>query len=319
MRRPKLILKTAILSLALGSLALSSTLLAQEPNPPAAKPVGPTVQLSLIVTDSKDKSLDTVSKDALRVMEDKVEQTVLSVEPDVRPIDLGIAIDASGSVRRFIEPIIAGARLIIVNREPKDEIFIERFISSDKIERLQDFTSDPRVLTSALDSIYVEHGQSAIIDAVYIGAQYTAGHNRDSDRRKALVVFTDGEDRNSYYNIEKLLTLLHKERVQIFIVGLILDLQDQPTSTARAGNRERAIKLLTTLAEETGGRVFFPRDTSELGQSIAQIVHDLDGQFRITYQSSNNTKKDFRKVDVKLFSPPSENRKAIVPRGYALP
>ena len=314
MRPPKLIIKTAILSLALASL-----LLAQEPNPPAAKPAGPTVRLSLIVTDSKDKSLNAISKDDLRVVEDKVEQTVLSVDADVRPVDLGIAIDASGSVRRYLEPVIQGARLIIVNREPKDEIFLERFISSDKIETVQDFTSDQKLLTDALDSIYVEHGQSAVIDAVYTGVEYIAGHNRNSDRRKALVIFTDGEDRNSYYNVEKLLTLLHKERVQIFVVGLILDLQDKPTSTARAGNRERAIKLLTTLAEETGGRVFFPRDDSELGQSIAQIVHDLDGQFRITYQSTNDVKKDFRKVEVKLISTGGENRKLIVPRGYASP
>lgn len=313
MRRPELIIKAAILT-----LVLSSTLLAQEPSP-AAKPPGPTVRLSLIVTDSKDKSLDAISKDDLRILEDKVEQTVLSVEADVRPVDLGIAIDASGSFRRYLSLVVEGAKLMIVNREPKDEIFLERFISTDKIERLQDFTSDQKVLTNAVDSIYVEHGQSAVIDAVYIGAEYIAGHNRNLDRRKALVIFTDGEDRNSYYNVEKLLTLLHKERVQIFVVGLILDLQDQPTSNTRAGNRERAIKLLTTLAEETGGRVFFPRDDAELGHSIAQIVHDLDGQFRITYQSSNNVKKNFRKVDVKLISPAGENRKAIVPRGYASP
>ena len=314
MRRPNLFIKAAILV-----LALTSTLLAQEPTPPAAKPAGPTVRLSLIVTDSKDKSLDAISKDDLRVLEDQVEQTVLSVEADVRPVDLGISIDASGSVVRYLEPVIKGAKLMIVNRNPEDEIFLERFISSDKIERVQDFTSDQKVLTDAVESIYVEGGQSAVIDAVYMGAEYIAGHNRNSDRRKALVVFTDGEDRNSYYNIEKLLTLLHKERVQIFVVGLILDLQDKPTSTARAGNRARAIKLLTTLAEETGGRVFFPRDNAELGQSIAQIVHDLDGQFRITYQSTNDVKKDYRKVEVKLISTSGENRKAIVPRGYAAP
>src|SRR5215208_7671804 len=141
MRRLNMIMKTTILVLALTSLALSATPLAQDPSPPAPKPAGPTVQLSLIVTDSKDKSLDTVSKDDIRVLEDKVEQTVLSVEPDARPVDLGIAIDTSGSVRRFIKPIIEGAKLIVINRQPMDEIFLERFISTDKIEKLQDFTS----------------------------------------------------------------------------------------------------------------------------------------------------------------------------------
>jgi Ca-activated chloride channel family protein len=316
MRRLSSIIKTAISALALVSLALSSTLFAQEPNPPAAKPAGPTVKLSLIVTDSKDKSLNVISKDDVRVVEEKVEQTVLSVEPDARPVDLGIAIDASGSVRRFINPIIEAARLIVVNRQPKDEIFLERFISTDKIQKLQDFSSDEKVLTKALDSMFVEGGQSAVIDAVYTAAHYVAEHNRNSDRRKALVVFTDGEDRNSYYNIEKLLKLLHKEKVQVFVVGLILDLDNRQTAIVRAGNRDKAIKLSSTLAEETGGRVFFPRDNSELDDSVAQIVHDLRGQFQITYQSSNADKKDFRKVDVNLSSGNGEKRKAIVPRGY---
>lgn len=119
MKQPNLIIKAAILV-----LALSSMLLAQELTPPAAKPAGPTVRLSLIVTDSNDKSLDAISKDDLRVMEDKVEQTVLSVEADVRPVDLGIAIDCSGSVLRYLEPVINGAKLMVVNRNPKDEIFL---------------------------------------------------------------------------------------------------------------------------------------------------------------------------------------------------
>jgi len=312
-----MIIKTAILALAFTSLALSATTLAQDPNPPAAKSAGPTVQVSLIVTDGKDKSLNTISKDDVRLVEDKVAQTVLSVEPDARPVDLGIAIDASGSLRRFINPILEAGRLIVVNRQPKDEIFLERFISTDKIEKFQDFSSDEKVLLKALDSMYVEAGQSAIIDAIYTAVHYVAEHNRNSDRRKALVVFTDGEDRNSYYNIEKLLKLLHKEKVQVFVVGFILDLDNTQTAIVRAGIRDRAIKLLNTVAGETGGRVFFPRDNSELGDAVAQIAHDLRGQFQITYQSSNADKKDFRKVDVNLNSAGGEKRKAIVPRGYA--
>jgi Ca-activated chloride channel family protein len=309
MKRPNLIIKAAILA-----LALSCTFLAQEPSP-AVKPAGPTVQLSLIVTDSKNKSLNTVSKEDIRLVEDKVEQTVLSVEPDVRPVDLGLAIDSSGSVRRLIGSILEAARHIVVNRQPKDEIFIERFISTDKIQKLQDFTSDENVLTKALDSILVEGGQSAVVDAVYTAANYVAEHNRNSDRRKVLVLFTDGEDRLSTYKLEKLLSLLRQKKVQVFIVGLTVDL-DNESSLTRMSPRDKAEKLLNTLAEESGGRAFFPKDKSELNDSLAQIVHDLQGQFRLTYQSSNGEKKGFRNVEVKLISESGEKRKAIVPRGY---
>lgn len=310
MKRLNLIVKATILF-----LALSSTLLAQEPTPPAAKPAGPTVQLSLIVTDSKNKSLNTISKEEIHLVEDKVDQTVLGLDPDARPVDLGLAIDASGSMRRLIGATLEAARLLVVNRQPNDEIFIERFISTDKIQRLQDFTKDVNVLDRALGQMFVEGGQSAIVDAVYTAAHYVAEHNRNADRRKVLVLFTDGEDRASTYKLEKLLTLLRQEKVQVFVVGLTVDLNNESSST-RMSSRDKAEKLLNTLAEETGGRAFFPKEKDELVDSIAQIVHDLQGQFRLTYQSSDGEKKGFRNVEVKLISQSGEKRKAIVPRGY---
>ena len=309
MRRPNLFIKAAILV-----LALSSTLFAQEPSP-AAKPAGPTVQLSLIVTDSKNKSVNTISKEDIHLVEDKVEQTVLSLDPDVRAIDLGLLIDASGSVRSLRDSIVEAARLVVVNGRPDDDTFIERFISSDKIETLQDFTKNKDVLSRALTQIYIEGGQSAIVDAVYIGANYVAEHNRNADRRKALLLFTDGEDRLSFYKIEKLLSLLRQEKVQVFVIGLTLDLNKQGTAT-RLSPRDKAEKLLSTMAEESGGRVFFPKDRTELVDSIMQIVHDLRGQFRITYQSSNAETKGVRKVEVKLDSPSGQKLKAVLPRGY---
>ena len=309
MKQPNLIVKVILV------LALSFTPVAQEPTPPAAKPPGPTVQLSLIVTDSKNKSVNTISKEDIHLVEDKVEQTVLSLEPDLRPVDLGLLIDSSGSVRSLIESILEAARLIVVNRGAKDEIFVERFISTDKIQRLQDFTNDENVLTTAIQSILVEGGQSAVIDAVYTGAHYVAEHNRGADRRKALVLFTDGEDRLSTYKLDKLSTLLRQEKVQVFVIGLTVDL-DQNGSSTRMSSRDKAEKLLTNMAEESGGRVFFPKNRTELVDSIMQIVHDLRGQFRITYQSSNAEAKGVRKIAVKLDSPSGQKLKAIVPAGY---
>lgn len=221
MRQLKLISpsKQTLLAIALVCLALSAVALAQDPNPPAAKPAGPTVELSLIVTDANNKSLNTIDKTQIRVLEDKVEQTVLSVAPDQRPVDCGIAIDASGSFRRLIESTIEAAKFIVVNRQPKDEIFLERFISTEKIQRLNDFSRDVDVLTAAIDSIRVEGGQSAVIDALYTAAHYVAEHNRGLDRRKVLVVFTDGEDRKSLYSLDKLLKLLLQEKVQILLLA----------------------------------------------------------------------------------------------------
>jgi len=309
MRRLNLI-KTAILALTLVSLALSSTLLAQD-----AKPAGKTVELGMIVTDSNKKAIDKIQKEDVRVIEDKTEQTVLSVDRDDRPIDLVLAIDSSGSVRSLFPTVLESARVIVTNRRSEDEILVERFIGSEKIESMQDFTRDGKLLLTAIDKFFIEKGQSAVIDALYVAANaFTKFNKTGTDRRKVVVIITDGEDRNSFYKQEQLVKFLHQTGVQVFALGLVTEL-DKQAGLIRLSPRDKAEKLLQTVTSETGGRVFFPRNKTELLDSLQQLITDLRGQFRITYESSKE-KKGFRKVEVKLVSPNGEKRTAIVPRGY---
>jgi Ca-activated chloride channel homolog len=283
----------------------------------AQSPSGPKVELSLIVTDKANKPVNTINKADIRVIEDKVEQTVLSVEADERPVDCALVIDTSGSFRSLIASSLEMTRLLIVNRRPDDEMFIERFVSSDLIQTIHDFTRDGNALIESLKNIRIEAGQSAVIDALHVAAEHLAKHNKSSEggRRKALVIITDGEDRNSYYKQEQLTKLLREEGIQVFILGLVVDL-NREGGLIRASPREKAEKLLQTVAEETGGRVFYPKDKAELVEATVQIINHLRGQFRITYQSTNSTGDGFRKVEVNLISPSGEKRKAIVPRGY---
>lgn len=305
-----------VLVLALISLALSSTLLAQDANQPATKAPGPVVELSLIVTDAAKNSLDKVNKEDVHVFEDKAEQTVLSVERDERPVDCILAIDSSGSFRTLLGTALASAKLLITNRRPEDEIMIERFISSDQIQVVEKFTRDGNALLAALDRMYVERGQSAVIDAVYVAAKtFTDVNKTGKDRRKVIVVITDGEDRNSFYKQEALIKFLRQSDVQVFALGFVIELDKTPFLGSK-NSREKAEKLLQTITAETGGRAFFPRDKAELIESMRQIITDLRGQFRLTYQSGNDNKKGFRKVEVKVVSPAGEKRNAIVPRGY---
>jgi Ca-activated chloride channel homolog len=316
MRPPNLRHHTKAPILILIALTLSSILVAQEPSPPPAKPAGPPVELSLIVTNSAKKSVDSIAKEDVRISEDKVEQTVLSVERDERPVDCVLAIDSTGSVRSMIPTVMESARLVIVNRRPDDEILVERFVSSEKIQSVQDFTRDEKALLVALDKFYVERGQSAVIDALYVAASTFAKFNKTSkDRRRVIVIISDGEDRRSFYKLDALIKMLRQTGVQVFALGLVIELDKQPFFVGK-NPREKAEKLLETVTSETGGRVFFPENKSELFDSIQQIITDLRGQFRLRYQATNTEKKGFRKVEVKLISAAGEKRTAIVPRGY---
>jgi len=271
----------------------------------------------LIVTDRSNHAVDDLKKDEIQVVEDKTAQVISVFAKDERPVDYGLAIDASGSLRDALRAMLAAAKLIVNNSRDGDEIFIERFIDADKIETMQEFTSDKAVLVKSLDQVYVEGGQSAVIDGVYLAVKHVAEHRLSPDRRHALVLFTDGEDRQSYYTQSQLLQLIREKDVQVFVIAIVAHLEDRPGG-AGLSPREKAEKLLKAVARETGGRVFFPKNTKELGQAVAEIVHDLHGQYMIGYQSTgNDSKENFRAVEAKISEAPGREKLAAVTRtGY---
>src|SRR4029079_16239087 len=114
-----------------------------------------------------------------------------------------------------------------------DNAFLIRFISSDKIETVQDVTDDKQLLRDGLESLYVEQGQTAVIDAVYLSAEKLIAQKSDTLHRRALIVITDGEDRNSFYKQEQLFTLLGKSDVQIYVVGLTEELKAKTKGRAK--------------------------------------------------------------------------------------
>ena len=300
------------------SFALAPARHAQDPAPSPAPPTGPMVGLSMIVTDKDGKGVNSIRKDQIRVSEEGNEQTVLAIEADERPVDCVLLIDASGSFKTLIVSALEAAKLFVVNRRPDDQIAVARFVSSDIIEDTQPFTTDNTLLLKALDSIYLQYGQSAVVDALYLAADYVTKHNKENEgRRKVVVIISDGEDRNSYYKQEQLTKLLRETGVQVFILGLVSELDTQG-GMLRISPREKAEKLLTNVADETGGRVFFPATKKALTDAAAQIILDMHAQFRIKYQSTRDASKNgYRKVDVKYVAAQGdEKRNLITPRGY---
>ncbi len=165
------------------------------------------VTLNVRVIDRNNRPINNVRENDFRVFEDGVVQPIESFTREEVPISYGLAIDTSQSLRSQIQAVIDAGKTIIHSNKPGDETFLVRFVSSDKIETMQDFTANKDLLNDGLDDLYVEGGQTAIIDAVYLSAEHVAEYKKgdDSDRRRrALIVITDGEDRASFYSQEKL-------------------------------------------------------------------------------------------------------------------
>jgi len=275
------------------------------------------VTLHVRVIDRNNRPINNISKADFRVLEDGVPQPIFSFTEEEVPVIYGLAVDTSGSLRPQFEQVISAAKTIINSNKKGDETFLERFISSDKIETIQDFTPNKDYLMDGLDQLYIEGGQTAVIDGVYLAADHVAGYQKGTDddrRRRALIVVTDGEDRQSYYNEAQLFSKLREEDVQIYVVGFVNEL-DTDRGLIRKSSKDKAVNLLNRLANETGGRAFFPNSITELPQIAGEIVRDLRTQYVISYDPTNKAHDNtFRAIKVTVAQPTGADRRIALTR-----
>jgi Ca-activated chloride channel family protein len=275
------------------------------------------VNLNVRVIDRNNRPIDNVRREEFRVYEDGVLQPIEFFTREEVPISYGLAVDTSGSLRPQLQQVIDAAKTVINSNKPGDETFLVRFIDSDKIETVQDFTSSKTDLLDAIDSFYVEGGQTAIIDAVYLSAEHVAQYKKGDDndrRRRALIVITDGEDRGSFYKKEQLFAKLREEDVQIYVIGFVNEL-DREGGFIRKSPREEAMNLLNRFAKETGGRVFYPESLSELPKIAEEIVRDMRTQYVVSYNPTNKARDgSFRSIRVTVADAPGGSKRIALTR-----
>ena len=277
--------------------------------------------LHVRVIDRNNHPVNDVRKDEFHVFENNVPQEITSFTREEVPITYGLVVDNSGSLRSQIGQVIEAGKSIVSSNKQGDETFVVRFVSSDEIKIMQDFTADRQSLNDALEDMYVEGGQTAVIDAVYLAAEH-ASERRKNDpvedkRRRALILVTDGEDRASFYKTEQLFESLKEEDVQIFVIGFVNELEKDRGFISKS-KRDKAVSLLDRMAKETGGRAFYPTSLSELPDIAEQITKDLRTQYVISYKpTAKASPGEFRPVRVAVADAPGrEHRVAVTRSGY---
>ncbi len=259
------------------------------------------VQLHVRVIDRNNRPIDNVRQSEFHVFEDGVSQPIETFTREEVPISYGLAVDTSGSLRSQLQSVIDAGKTIVNSNKQGDETFLIRFIGRDNTELVQDFTRNKESLIDGLDNLYIEGGQTTVVDAVYLAAEHASERRSDDPndrRRRALIVITDGEDRNSVYNPEQLFARLREADVQIFVIGFVNEL-DKEAGFIRKSPRDKAVNLINRLASETGGRAFFPESLSEMPQIAADIVRDMRTQYVLSYNPTNKAPDgSFRTIKV---------------------
>lgn len=274
------------------------------------------VNLNVRVVDRNSRPVNGLQQGEFKVYEDNVLQEIEFFSRSEIPTNYGIVVDNSGSLRSQIEKVIEAGKILIGTNKPEDETLIIRFVSKDKIEVLQDFTKNKTDLNDAVDNLYIEGGQTAVRDAIYLAAEkvseYEKEKGKDDRKRRALIVVTDGEDRDSFYSEAQLFEMLRESDVQIYVIGFINDLSKDAGFITKSP-QAKAKSFLERLASETGGRAYFPNNTGELTGIAKEIASELRMQYSIGYIPSNDRRDGtYRNIKVVVNDGPSNQKRVAI-------
>ena len=277
--------------------------------------IGVNVDLVVVHTTVLDKSGHFVSglkKEDFRIYEDGIAQTISLFSQEDVPVSLGIVIDTSGSMRNKIDNVNKAALAFIKASNPQDEVFLIGF--NDQVELLEDYTSDLEAIADALDNIIVSGG-TALYDAIHLAV---AKAQKGIKPKKAIILISDGEDRDSYYKLEEMVNKVQESDVQVYSVGFLNPIPEKGLFGRWSKSvPEKAHDALQLISEDTGAKAFFPQRVSEIDKIVFEVAYELRNQYSIGYISTNTSRDgSYRRLKVEIDPGKAAGRLLRYRRGY---
>jgi VWFA-related protein len=232
------------------------------------------VSLIFTVTDKHGHYIPNLNQSDFALLDDqKAPARVNSFHQQINlPLRVGILIDTSSSIRsRFqFEQQSATEFLLQVLRAKNDRAFVMGFDVTPTVTA--DWTIDQDALETGIDKLRPEGG-TALYDALYVACRDKLLTERGPEPvRKAIILVSDGEDNQSRVFMPE--AIKECERAETIIYAI---------STNWTPSRGEGDRVLTELAEQTGGEVFFPPSVEEMATSFKDVEEALRSQYALIY------------------------------------
>lgn len=249
------------------------------------------VNVLVSVLDKNNRPAADLAKEAFEVYEEGVEQKIEVFEPETQqPLDLVLMIDSSLSTQlEMAFEKEAAAHFIRQVLRRGDRLSV--YEVSEGVSQLTVFSDDVPMLQGAVRRIGEGAGTS-LYDAVYLGARALA--RREDTRRKVIVLVTDAGETTSRVDFES-------ARQEALRAGALLyTIVIRPVKT-ESGRNTAGEHALQTIADTTGGALFFPNEPQELDAMFERIDRELRTQYRLGYYPRpRGPAGSFRRVQVKV-------------------
>jgi Ca-activated chloride channel family protein len=286
------------------------------------------INVNATVSDPAGRFVSGLSRQDFAVFEDDQPQTITHFSAERVPVSIGIALDTSGSMagEKIASARSALERFLFELQDPDDEFFLYRF-SNDAV-LLQNWTADRQSIVRALGRV-VPNGGTAMYDTI---AEAIPLLEQGRNRKKALVVISDGNDTASRVDVRRLKRTIRESEVLVYAIGIDGDSESSgyqgppsrprpptpfpiPFPPGRGGRRPWPLLpqfgqggggwvrggrgddrvnagALRELTDDSGGRTEIIREPRDLDPATANIADELSKQYYLGYPSAG--KRDGR-------------------------
>jgi len=239
------------------------------------------VQVTVTVSDGRGRFVPNIPQTAFHVFEDGHPQSISHFTAEDVPLELVAAIDISGSMAPAMPKLKKAVKEFLGDVPPQDQVTLLGF--NDSIFTLTRKQTDPSERSKAVDRL-APWGSTALYDVLLRGVEMLGRQTG----RKALVVFTDGEDQGSHATINDVERRLQSSDVTLYMIG-----------QGRGVTMESLRRIMDRLATPTGGRALFTDSVDELHMAFADLLDELSNQYLLGYQSTNSKRDDqWRRIKV---------------------
>jgi Ca-activated chloride channel family protein len=241
------------------------------------------VEVYASVYDHKGQYVEGLGRDAFQVMEDGKPQKIANFEADTGKLSCAILLDTTGSMDEALPRVKNSVTKLIDILGAEDAVAIYTF--DQRLVVRQEFTTDKAAAKRAVLRTRAE-GQTALFDAL----SETAQEISTRPGKKALIVFTDGDDNSSVLNATAAVTRAKKAGIPLYTVA-----------EGEATRSQNLKKLLKDLSKRTGGTSHEVKKLGDVDQVFEKIAMDLRHMYMLTYQPPGDPEQGkWREIEVSL-------------------
>jgi Ca-activated chloride channel homolog len=269
---------------------------AQQQQPSPQTPIiksKPTVTVPVYTTvlDPQRRLVPGLVKEDFQILDNDKPQPLALFDNEVRPINVVIMLDTSGSMTLNLEFVKQAAEQFVIRLLPHDQARVGAF--NDKIELDAAFTNDRDKLTTSIHELDFGNG-TRLWDAVDVSLDAL----ETIEGRKVIVLFTDGDDTASKLGLGKVLDRARANEVMVYGIGFHSEYQ-LPGGGRVHTKPDHGLKKI---ADETGGGYFELDKADDLGSTFTRVEQELHSQYLLGFSPPQLDGK-VHKLEVRMTRP----------------